>query len=128
MGIDAYYVLDNTGDVWAWGNRYEGSMRKVREGSDSNYLPLRIPGIGNVEQISAGRDHVLTIRQDGTFWGWGSSLYGHFIPDTDIGEWIKTPILISDKIDWKQISSGRAVSYAINDKGDLYQWGGYSVK
>lgn len=75
---DSYSVaLKNDGTVWAWGGN-----GKCQLGNSNNTLyrinrPLQVLGpvygsmLENVVLLAAGGDHVLTIRENGTAWGWG---------------------------------------------------------
>ncbi len=71
--------------------------------------------------ISAGENHTLAIKEDGTLWAWGYNFYGQ------VGDGTTTNRLIPTKIgtatDWKEVSAGSTHSMAIKNDGTLWGWG-----
>jgi hypothetical protein len=73
-------VIKNDGTVWAWG--YNG-VGQLGDGSSSNKpYPIQVVGPGgsgflaNIKSVSAGLNHTIALKNDGTVWSWGSNLSG----------------------------------------------------
>ena len=68
-------AIKKDGTLWGWGSNSENQLSKTSEWrTDSWNKPTKI-GEGFV-WVTAGGDHSLAIKSDGTLWGWGSSGYG----------------------------------------------------
>lgn len=63
------------GQVWAWGSNLSYELGLPKRVSYS-YAPVRLDGLDDVRAISAGYNHALALRADGSVWGWGSNVYG----------------------------------------------------
>ena len=68
-------ALDKDGTVWAWGlNTYGQLGNNTTTGSS---LPVQVKiangdlNLTNVVSISAGYQHNIALRKDGTVWAWG---------------------------------------------------------
>ncbi|MBL0030627.1 MAG: hypothetical protein IPP27_00115 [Bacteroidetes bacterium] len=58
--------------MWAWGDNRTGVFG--RGDTVSSSIPIQIPGINNVRQVSvSGRGFVVALLQDGTVWNWGGN-------------------------------------------------------
>lgn len=65
------------------------------------------------KMISAGNDNTLAIKQDGTLWGWGDSVYTNGT----------TPVQIGTATNWETVSAGYIHALAIKTDGTLWAWG-----
>ncbi len=95
-GTDRIFTIGNQVKAWGYG-----------EAGQTN-LP---PGLTNVVQISAGTNHVLALRNDGTVVAWGDNTAGQ----SDV-----TPGL-SNVID---VAAGINHNLALKSDGTLVAWGG----
>jgi alpha-tubulin suppressor-like RCC1 family protein len=106
-------------------------------------VPYRVTGLdnnllGDWLMVSAGLDHSIGIRKDGTLWTWGSNEHGQLGLGETIGESIvpaqvtevyESKQALSDEIKtqyrgpWKHVSAGLSYSLAITESGDLYSFG-----
>lgn len=71
--------------------------------------------------ISAGKEHTLAIKTDGSLWAWGNNKYGQLGNGTIEKNY--APVQIGNETDWKYISAGDYHSAAIKEGGKLYTWG-----
>ena len=113
-------ILASDGSLWSWGsdflgwpvlglgNRASHSTRLRRIGHDTNWV-----------RISAGEDHNLAIKSDGTLWTWGESVQDRFTRPTMIG----VPVPAAPGNDWKQAAAGGIHSAALKRDGTLWAWG-----
>lgn len=73
------------------------------------------------ETVSAGMEHTIAIRSDGTLWAWGFNGSGQLGDGTLIDK--KSPVQIGTAADWKSVSAGGNHSLAIKADGTLWAWG-----
>ena len=73
-------ALKNDGTVWAWGEGYDGQLGNGEY--DCEYFPAQVKGadgvgfLTGVKLISAGSNHSLAVKNDGTLWAWGANVSG----------------------------------------------------
>ena len=104
------------GTVWAWGLNTNGQLG---DGTATNKsTPVKVLGPGEVEfltgvaAISAGTNHNLFLKADGTVWGVGSNIYGQ-LGEGRLGENLTRPIQISGVNNVTKIFAGRNRSMVI---------------
>lgn len=73
------------------------------------------------KQISAGRNHVLAIKTDGSLWAWGTNYWGALGNGSNKDE--SSPVKISNSNNWAEVSAGNSYSLAIKKDGTLWAWG-----
>lgn len=73
------------------------------------------------QSISAGYDHSLAIKNDGTLWAWGRNDYSQLGDGTTANK--NTPTQIGTANNWVKISTSLRTSYAIKADGTLWSWG-----
>ncbi len=71
--------------------------------------------------VSAGADHTLAIKTDGTLWAWGNNSYGQLGDGTTVDKY--APVRIGSATNWKSISAGGSHSIAVKTDGTLWAWG-----
>jgi alpha-tubulin suppressor-like RCC1 family protein/uncharacterized protein (DUF2141 family) len=74
---------------------------------------------GCVSQISAGQNHMLIMKNDGTVWAWGENEAGQLGTGDTVSR--STPVQIGS--DYAQISAGGYRSSGIRNDGSLWTWG-----
>jgi hypothetical protein len=113
-------ILASDGSLWSWGSDFLGwpvlglsnfmlqstSLRRI--GDETNWV-----------NISAGADHNLAVKSDGTLWTWGASVQSRFGMPT----MIPTPIQAAPGNDWKQAAAGGIHSVAVKRDGTVWGWG-----
>jgi alpha-tubulin suppressor-like RCC1 family protein len=109
-------ILASDGSLWSWGSDFLGwpvlglgsnAMKSVnlkQIGTDTNWV-----------SISAGDNHNVAVKSDGTLWTWGTRLPSY--------KTIYTPILAAPGNDWKQAAAGGTVCVALKKDGTLWAWG-----
>jgi alpha-tubulin suppressor-like RCC1 family protein len=91
-------------------------------GTDSNvYSHAQVSNINNIYQASAGYQHSLAVRSDGTVWAWGSN------GSSQLGLLTAAPISTAVQIpglnNIVKVIAAHDGSYAIEDNGVLWKWG-----
>lgn len=99
----AVFGIDNTNNLYFWGSDTIGGY--------SYNTPTSLPIFaGSWAQITAGTNHQLGIKTDGTLWGWGDNT------SKQIGD------LALPNDSWVQIA-GSDTRYGIKANGTLWGWG-----
>jgi len=88
------FALKNDGTVWAWGYNLSGQLGinsispgspcSIATGSNCEWTPVQVRGTGNVGFLtgitliagSRGQFHSMSLKSDGTVWGWGYDIWG----------------------------------------------------
>ncbi len=73
------------------------------------------------QTVSAGRDHTIAIKPNGTLWAWGYNGYGQLGDGTKVEK--TAPVQIGVDSNWKTVSAGSNSSLAIKTDGTLWAWG-----
>jgi len=119
-------MLKNNGMIWAWGSNQYGQLgATTTETCRYNYpcstTPLQVSGLTDVTSISAGRDHTIAIKNDGTLWAWGLNSSGQLGNGTRTNS--TTPLQVSGLTDVISISAGRNHTLALKANGTVWAWG-----
>jgi len=116
-------ALKTDGTIRAWGENSFGQLGNGTSGpgTDSD-LPVRVQ-IDNVRAISAGCDHNLALKENGTVWAWGYNLRGQLGNGTSgIDE--NAPVKVANIGNGaKGIAAGYDFSLALMQDGTVRSWG-----
>jgi alpha-tubulin suppressor-like RCC1 family protein len=113
--------LRANGTLYAWGTGTNGRL------GDSNAVNRSSPvlvagGYVNWIQASAGDQHSLAVRGNGTMWGWGNNTSGRLGNISTATT--SSPVLVAGGIvNWTQAVAGWQHSLGIRATGQLYAWG-----
>jgi len=108
------------GTAWAWG---VNSIGTLGDGSVTNRSsPVSIAGgFSDWCQVSAGRDHSLGVRTNGTAWAWGCNANGRLGDDTTTNR--SSPVsVVGGFTDWSQVSASEH-SLGVRTNGTAWAWG-----
>jgi alpha-tubulin suppressor-like RCC1 family protein len=118
-GLDHTIALKSDGTVWAWGANLYGQLGDSTAPSTS-FTPRKIPSLANVVAISAGNNHNLALKSDGTLWAWGNNSYGQV--GNNSTSTVYNPVQVLTNV--KAISAGWLTSIALKNDGTVWVWGG----
>jgi alpha-tubulin suppressor-like RCC1 family protein/uncharacterized protein YjdB len=107
----------STQKLFAWGNNESGQLGN---GSNVNANTPLQSGNDNWLKISAGGNHTIALKPDGTLWAWGRNASGALGDGTNIDK--NVPIKIGTAT-WSHISAGNESTFAIKSDGTLWAWG-----
>ena len=93
-------ALRNDGTVWAWGLNAYGRLGNgtseeydtVTKSYHPNPIPKQVQNLSDVIAISAGTQHSLALKNDGTVWAWGCNNDGELGDGTFISKY--TPVQV----------------------------------
>ena len=120
-------ALKEDGSLWAWGKNHfgeigDGTYTGVQPGTNSyanndRLTPVKI--MDNVVFISAGDDHSMAIKRDGSLWAWGRNTDGQLGDGTIVNR--PAPVRIMDDV--TSVSAGSNHTMAVKTEGSLWVWG-----
>jgi alpha-tubulin suppressor-like RCC1 family protein len=121
-------ALRDNGTVYAWGNGTSGQLGN--SASSSSNTPVQVVGVGgsgfltNVVAVTAGGDHSLALRSDGSVVSWGSDSDGQLGngPTNDGGS-SNVPVVVTGLTNVITIAGGGSHSLALKDDGTVVAWG-----
>jgi alpha-tubulin suppressor-like RCC1 family protein len=73
-GTNHSLALKADGNVWAWGDNYQGQLGTVD--SAPSYVPVQVANLSGVVAIGAGFIGSQALKADGTVWSWGGAPLG----------------------------------------------------
>jgi RHS repeat-associated protein len=118
-------AVKSDGTAWGWGYNLYG---QVGDGTAGRRLsPIEVLGPGGagllegVVEVSAGTEHSLALKQDGTVWAWGRNTYGQLGDGTTADR--TTPVQVSGLTDLVGVAAGDAHSLALKFDGSVWAWG-----
>lgn len=109
-------ALDESGNIWGWGNNSSSEISANLKGKV--YVPSMLSEISNVRSISAGDGFSAAIKNDGTVWTWGNNGSGQLGAETANSSPRQVPILNNVN----KISCGDSFMLALQGT-TIYAWG-----
>ena len=121
LGLAHTVAIREDGTLWAWGGNTNG---RLGDGTTRDrWTPVQI-GQGTDwkdAQISAGWEHTMVVRADGSLWGWGVNTNGQLGNNSTANQTI--PVQIGTGTNWAYVSVGHNHSVALRKDGTLWAWG-----
>jgi alpha-tubulin suppressor-like RCC1 family protein len=115
-------ALGSDGRVWAWGLNPNGQLGTTVPGG-SSATPVLVDGIADAIAVSAGEQHSLALKHDGTVLAWGSNQQGQFGLVVTTPANSATPQLVPGLSNIVAIHAGTAHSLALRSDGLVFGWG-----
>lgn len=118
-GNDFSLALDSSGDVWAWGDNYNGELGNATP--NSSYTPTQVAGLSNIIQVAAGYDTSYALKAGGTVYAWGNNAFGELGTNTTLSN-ASTPVQISGLSNVTAISTNEGRDHLVARKSDGTVW------
>ncbi|WP_205624771.1 di-heme oxidoredictase family protein [Vulgatibacter incomptus] len=122
-GSETSFALDRSGTVWAWGRNQFGNLGQGVVDTQPHPLPAPVPGLADIVDIAAGRDHLLAVRADGLVFGWGLCASAQCGNGIDGSAPVPTPIQVAGLVDATAVWASGNFSLARTADGALWGWG-----
>lgn len=110
--------VDST--IWAWGNNGNAQLGNGTQSGSQTLIPEQVGTDRNWKEISAGDNHSIAIKFDGTVWVWGSNVFGALGSGLSIQT---SPIQVGIDSSWSKVSAGENHNLLIKSDGTLWAWG-----
>ncbi|HET7037421.1 MAG TPA: choice-of-anchor Q domain-containing protein [Thermomicrobiaceae bacterium] len=118
-------ALKNDGTVWAWGENGGGQLG---DGTTARPMtPVQVTGLPtNIVAIAAGGFFSMALDGSGNIWTWGANDVGQLGLGTSDTSAHSTPAQMpapATGITFSQITAGYANGFAVDQNGNLWDWG-----
>lgn len=117
-------AVTEDGSLYIWGANDYGQL-----GMSSDYnahpTPVKVEGLGPVQDVALGYSFVLALMKDGTLWTWGNNSYGQ-LGRGNSGSYYSTPGQAQglDGLTITSIFTGSYSCFALCADGTVWSWGG----
>ena len=120
-GVDHTVAVRTSGSAWAWGCNSGGRLGDNSTTNRSSPVSV-VGGFTNWCQVSAGLQHTVGIRSNGTAWAWGCNFPN--VLGTGYGTTTSSPVsVVGGFTDWCQISASHCHTHATRTNGTIWGWG-----
>jgi len=114
-------AIRTNGTAWAWGCNGFGKLGDLTATDRSSPVSV-VGGFSDWCQVSAGSNHSLGVRSNGTAWSWGINNLGQLGDDTATCH--SSPVsVVGGFTDWCQVSAGSGFSLGVRCNGTAWAWG-----
>ena len=112
---------DYNNAIWAWGCNSYGQFGDNSTVSKSSPVSV-VGGFTDWCQVSAGCEHTLGVRTNGTIWAWGAGDSGR-LGDNCVSNRSSPVSVIGGFTDWSQVAAGFRSSFGLRTNGTIWSWG-----
>jgi alpha-tubulin suppressor-like RCC1 family protein len=114
-------AIRTNGTAWGWGRNSNGKLGDNSTVDKSSPVSV-VGGFTNWCQVSAGGQHSLGLRTNGTAWAWGEGGEGR-LGDNTLANKSSPVSVVGGFTDWSQVSGGYKHSLGLRTNGTLWAWG-----
>ena len=120
LGFGFTIALKADGTVWSWGANGSGQLGLGSTGG-THTTPSELTATSGFIAVSAGTNHVLAIKSNGTAWAWGSNSNGQLGDGTTTTR--TSPVQVNTLTNVIAVSAGQYHSLALKSDGTVWAWG-----
>lgn len=120
-GLNFSVAVRSNGTLWAWGFNNSGGLGDCTTVTKSSPVSV-VGGFTDWCTASAGAQHTLGVRCNGTLWAWGNNGQGRLGDNTTVNK--SSPVsVVGGFTDWCQASASYYYSIGLRSNGSLWAWG-----
>lgn len=109
-------------ELYTWGVNDEGQLGTNTANTVDVSSPVQVGAGITWSKVSAGDEHGIALKTDGTLWAIGGRNDQGQLGQEDV-VYRSSPIQIGADTDWSVITSGQRFNMAIKTSGSLWAWG-----
>ena len=118
-------AIKTNGTLWAWGRNTDGECGLGTSGTGTDRtVPTQVGTDTNWKSVSAGANHTVALKTNGTLWAWGANNNGQLGDGTNVNK--TSPVRIGFLTDWTAVSAGDYHTAVMRASGALYTCGSNS--
>ncbi len=114
-------ALRSDGTLWAWGQNSYGQLGFGAVNTYDQYSPEQVGNDTAWIAMSAGYEHSLGLKVNGSLWTWGHNDHGQLGQGNHTD--YNVPTRIGTDSTWTDMTGGRAFNLALKANGTLWAWG-----
>lgn len=114
-------ALRSDGTLWAWGQNSYGQLGFGAANTYDQYSPEQVGNDTAWIAMSAGSEHSLGLKVNGSLWAWGHNDHGQLGQGNHTD--YNVPTRIGTDSTWTDMTGGRAFNLALKANGTLWAWG-----
>ncbi|MBF0371652.1 MAG: S-layer homology domain-containing protein, partial [Magnetococcales bacterium] len=114
-------IIDSDGAAQSWGDNEYGQLGNGSTTDSTSPVQVLALTEFNPSSVSAGYDHSVALKSDGTVWAWGGNKYGQLGDGTNTDQ--TSPVQITSLTDVTAVAAGGYYSMALLSDGSVYAWG-----
>lgn len=117
------FSIKTDGSLWVWGTLSDSGVSGLNTSTGLFVSsPVQIGSLLNWKYISNYDRHAVSVKTNGTLWGWGEAANGKLgLNSTALAR--SSPTQIGTLTDWAEVSAGREFTAAVKTNGTLWTWG-----
>jgi alpha-tubulin suppressor-like RCC1 family protein len=120
LGYDFTIALKADGTIWSWGANGSGQLGLGSTGG-THTTAAQITSVTGFTAISAGTNHTLAVKGNGTAWAWGSNSNGQLGDGTMTTR--TAPVQVNTLTNVIAVAAGEFHSIALKADGTVWEWG-----
>ena len=114
------FALKTNGTLWTWGSNNSGRTGRGTTSGTTN-SPTQVGTDTNWSKVSAGNNHSLALKTNGTLWATGTNTNGQL--GTGNTTQLNSFTQVGSDTNWNIISAANSYSHAIKTNGTLWATG-----
>ena len=120
-GFNFSLAIRTNSTIWSWGLQTEGQLGDGTTTTRSSPVSV-VGGFTDWCQVSAGNNHSVAVRTNGTIWGWGCNAGGRLGNNNTAN--VSSPVsVVGGLTNWCGVSAGGKHTLGLNTSGVLWAWG-----
>ena len=126
-GWEHTVAMKADGSIWAWGKNQQGQLGYDTEREfnlrKAQLTPRRVGTDSDWAVVSAGGDHTVALKGDGSLWAWGSNVGGQLDGKISDTKSQASPVRIGAEANWVAVSASNGRTVAMKADGSIWGWG-----